>query len=76
MVEPQPFGEGPSGALWIIHPGAIPLGYTLLLRGELVDEGRPIRSSHGHFIRAFAAGIGLYRDPPPTCELPGNGRLR
>ncbi len=76
MVEPQPFGEGPSGALWIIHPGAIPAGYTLLISGELVNDGRPIRSSHGHFIRAFAAGVGLYRDPAPTCALPGNGHVR
>jgi len=76
MVEPQPFGEGPSGALWIIHPGAIPVGYTLLLSGELVNGGRPIRSLHGHFIRAFAAGIGLYRDPAPTCALPGDSHVR
>ncbi len=76
MVEPQPFGEGPTGALWVIHPGAIPVGYTLLLTGELVNDGRPIRSPHGHFIRAFAAGIGLYRDPPPTCELPSNSHTR
>jgi hypothetical protein len=75
MVEPQRFGEGLSGALWIIHPGAIPPGDTLLLTGELLNGGRPIVSSHGHFIRAFAGAIGLFRDPAPVCERPGKSEL-
>ena len=76
MVEPQRFGEGLGGALWIIHPSAIPPGDTLLLTGELLNGGRPIVSSHGHFIRAFAGAIGLFRDPAPLCERPGESHLR
>lgn len=75
MVEPERFGDGLNGALWIIHPSAIPPGDTLLLTGELLNGGRPIVSSHGHFIRAFAGAIGLFRDPAPVCERPGRSHL-
>jgi len=76
MVEPQRFGEGLNGALWTIHPGAIPAGDTLLLTGELLNGGRPIVSSHGHYIRAFVGAVGLYRDPAPVCERPGKSHFR
>ncbi len=76
MVEPQRFGEGLGGALWVIHPSAIPAGDTLLLTGELLNGGHPIVSSHGHYIRAFVGAVGLYRDPAPVCERPGKSHFR